>query len=363
MSNVTVYVGDNTKSFRHYVLNIDPNAEEANSQNWNISNEIVYLYTQNHTNKELIQIFLDAKEIIFYQPVTWSSDESKFHTIGWLEYINTLREVKMLRTKQIGLGPVAYESQICDLPDFLNPTEPRKTEDPQIWVVGCSYTNGHGLADRNTRFGQLFANELNMPVSFLTMNGASNQWAADQILKSDIRTNDIVFWGITGVARSTLYTKERPWPITINMLDKEIPVYKQFILDNRKIAPMRRMITEEFLLSDHSFYETVNHVDQVYNYLKKLNTKFLLGYFADLDFPYLDHMGRMMHYITNKNDPRVFVIKPEYPWIDMIRRGLSDTNYDNAREETLFHHPGPGQHQAYSKALLQRYSELYIMQE
>ena len=126
------------------------------------------------------------------------------------------------------------------------------------------------------------------------------------------------------------------------------------ILDN-KIAPMRRMITEEFLLSDHSFFESINHIDQVYNYLKKLKVNFIIGYFADLDFPYLDHMGRMMHYIISKNDPRLHVIRPEYPWKDIIIRSPEDTNND----DTPVHHPGPQQHKIYANDLISLYNQLY----
>ena len=354
IENLTVYVGDDSTSFRLTVTSINKFACEYIPYHGAQGN-IVYLHTTKFSPKELYTILTQAKEVIYCATNSWSSVESMYHTIGWIEFINTVRPIQILRAGQYGLGPVLYTSAAFNKPTFLNTVQGRQTDGPQVWMVGCSFTNGHGLADQNLRFGQLFADTLGLPVSFLAMNGASNQWIADQILKADIKENDIVFCGLTGVARSTIYTEEKPWPITINMLDKQQPMYKRLIVDNKKIAPMRRMITEEFLLSDHSLFESINHIEQVKNHLQMINTKHLIGYFADLDFPYLHHMGRMMHYIVSQADPRMFVIRPEYPWADIITRSSEDTNND----ETPVNHPGPNQHKIYADDLLETYNKIY----
>jgi hypothetical protein len=354
MNHLTVYIGDDSPSFRVFVANLDKSAQYKVGHDFSPVTK-VYLSTVQFGPKHLMELLVAAKEIIYCPPVNWSNKDVKYHTIGWIEYINTVRPIQTLRAGQYGLGPILYTPSAFNKPTFLNPVQGRQTDGPQVWMVGCSFTNGHGLADRNLRFGQLFADTLGLPVSFLTMNGASNQWIADQILKADIRENDIVFCGLTGVARSTIYTEEKPWPITINMLDKQQPYYRSLIVNNNKIAPMRRMITEEFLLSDHSFFESINHIEQIKNYLQMINVKHLIGYFADLDFPYLDHMGRMMHYIVSQDTPNMFVIRPEYPWVDIITRSPEDTNNDN----TPVHHPGPNQHQVYANDLLAIYNKIY----
>lgn len=354
IENLTVYVGDDSTSFRLSVTSINKLAYEYKT-GYITQGNIVYLHTTKLSPKELYIVLTQAKEVIYCATNSWSSVESKYHTIGWIEYINTIRPIQTLRAGQYGLGPILYTPTTFSKPSFLEPLSGRQTTGPQIWMAGCSFTNGHGLADQNLRFGQLFADRLGLPVSFLAMNGASNQWAADQILKADIQENDIVVWGITGIARSTIYTEEKPWPITINMLDKQQPVYQRLIVDNKKIAPMRRMITEEFLLSDHSLFESINHIEQVKNHLQMINAKHLIGYFADLDFPYLHHMGRMMHYIVSQKDPRMFVICPEYPWADIITRSPEDTSND----ETPVHHPGPKQHKIYADDLLETYNKIY----
>ena len=354
MNHLTVYIGDDSPSFRVFVANLDKSAQYKFGHDFSHVTK-VYLSTVQFSPKHLMELLVAAKEIIYCPPVNWSDKDVKYHTIGWIEYINTVRPIQTLRAGQYGLGPILYTPSPFNKPGFLNPTQNRQTDDKQIWMAGCSFTNGHGLANKDLRFGQLFADQLGLPVSFLTMNGASNQWTADQILKSDIRPGDIVFWGITGIARSTIYTEEKPWPITINMLDQKQSVYQRLIIDNKKIAPMRRMITEEFLLSDHSFFESINHIEQVKNHLMMVGTEHMIGYFADLDFPYLDHMGRMMHYIVSQENPKIFVIRPELPWADIIIRGPEDTQND----DTPVYHPGPQQHQVYANDLLATYNKLY----
>ena len=364
IKNLTVYVGDKTTSFRILMNTISPLSVPYNLTD-SEDRQIVYLHTTDFAPKYLCDIFFKAKEIVYVEPALWSNAEAEYHTIGWMEFISTYRKVKMLKAGEYGRGAIEYKLTKFNKPKFLDPVAQRASEGPQIWMIGCSFTYGHGLDDINKRFGQLFADNVGLPVSFLTMNGASNQWAADQIFKSDIRPGDIVFWGVTGIARSTIYTKERPWPITVNLLDKsKETVMRTLFVDSRKIAPMRRMISEEFLLSDHSFYESINHIEQVHNYLKKLDVKYLIGYFAELDFPYLDHMGRMMHYIIDKNDPKLFVIRPEYPWADLITRSGNDVDHNDDTTIDLqmvrgVHHPGPRQHKIFADDLLSVYNKLY----
>ena len=345
-----VYIGDNSIAFKTSI------GQFAKEYTQDCTSDNIFLSIDTVSTKILTQLCTEANEVIFCPPVKWSSDDLKLYTTGWIEYLSTFREVKELRRNYYGLGPIKYTNKNFDLADFLKPDDIRKTEGKQIWIIGCSFSNGHGLENKEQRFGQLFADYFGLPVTFLTMNGASNQWCANQILQSDIREGDIVFWGITGVARSTLYTEDRQWPITINMLDKTKWMYKHLIIDNKKIAPMRRMITEEFLLSSHSLYETINHIEQVKNFLNITKCNYLIGYFADIDFPYIHHMGQMMHYIVQKNDNKLFVIRPEYPWADLITRSVRD----DADDDAPVHHPGPKQHKIYADDLINKYTHLYM---
>lgn len=71
---------------------------------------------------------------------------------------------------------------------------------PVLWTVGCSVTAGVGV-EHNDRWGTLLSKYLDLPEITLSKGGASMYWAADQILRSDVRESDVVVWGLTNVPR------------------------------------------------------------------------------------------------------------------------------------------------------------------
>ena len=146
---------------------------------------------------------------------------------------------------------------------FLSINDTRKTNDSQLWIVGCSFAHGNGI-NKDQRFGQLLADKFNIPVSFLTQGGTSISWAADQILRSDICANDIVVWALTGAARLVfLDEKNKLNHVYANNFD-DTPYIKDFLNKN-------------FLVSNHMLYESFTHICQVKNYLEKIGACFILA--------------------------------------------------------------------------------------
>jgi hypothetical protein len=86
----------------------------------------------------------------------------------------------------------------------------RQHESPVLWTVGCSVTYGLGVTD-NDRWGKLLSDKLNLPEVRLSWPGSSINWAADQILRADIRDGDVVVWGVTTQGRVD-YAKD--WKLT-----------------------------------------------------------------------------------------------------------------------------------------------------
>jgi hypothetical protein len=76
----------------------------------------------------------------------------------------------------------------------------RSTDSPVLWTAGCSITAGVGV-EHTDRWGTLLSKYLNLPEITLSKGGTSIFWSADQLLRSDIRENDIVVWGVTNVPR------------------------------------------------------------------------------------------------------------------------------------------------------------------
>jgi hypothetical protein len=139
-----------------------------------------------------------ADLIVYAPPDKWSDSffgKSKMQlwTEDYLKAFTHFRPIENLPDRLITKVP-ENKSTILKLSDV------RKTDQPQLWVSGCSYTIGVGV-QYNQRYGQLLADQLNLPVSFLSENGSSITWAADQILRSDLRENDILVWGLTSLPR------------------------------------------------------------------------------------------------------------------------------------------------------------------
>ena len=83
----------------------------------------------------------------------------------------------------------------------------RTTNDPVLWVAGCSFSSAVGV-ESDERWGHYVSNHFNLPEVNIAQGGASITFAADQILRSDIRPSDRVIWGLTGVARVDFVSSE-----------------------------------------------------------------------------------------------------------------------------------------------------------
>jgi hypothetical protein len=142
--------------------------------------------------------------------------------------------------------------------DLIRLSEYRKTNDSQLWGVGCSFTLGTGVTVTD-RYIQLISDEFDLPLNILAESGSSIPWAADQILRSDIRENDIVIWGLTSPERFTYYDTSVHH---INYHSNKL-VYK--------------LVPEVFLVSEHLTYQAVISVLQVVNFCSKIKAKLLIG--------------------------------------------------------------------------------------
>ena len=97
--------------------------------------------------------------------------------------------------------------------NFLKNT--RTNNSPVLWTAGCSVTYGTGV-EYSSRWGSLLASYLNLPEVTLSQGGSSIFWAADQLLRSDIRPGDIVVWGLTNVPRISI---SKNWNFTSVTID------------------------------------------------------------------------------------------------------------------------------------------------
>ena len=351
-----IYIGDDSQGFKNYA--VADNAEEYiyETFEWANNSPNGYVAIPNFLNintafiTPLIETLTSAKEVVFCHPMKeWNDPDFKDFFDGLEKWLGSKRGIQRLREKQWNLGPVSYDPEPYTKPKYLEPVAYRQNENgPQVWIGGCSYADGFQLTDKNKRYGQVLANLLGLKVSFLSKEGASNSWIVDQLLRSDIQQDDIVIYGMTGLSRTPIYINDDHVAVNIHSFDKKDKLFDKLLRRQNTSAhsenfekvqnpKIKRYISEEFLLSDHFFYEAINHIEQLENFLKKIKAKFLIMYNPSIEGFYLPNTSNMLKYLSTRNSANFFIV--ETAKIDSALDGI---------------HPGPLTHELYAKEILQR---------
>lgn len=223
------------------------------------------------------------------------------------------------------------------LDNFLGLADRRRCHDSQLWVAGCSFAHGTGLSDQTQRYGQLVADHLNLTVSFLTEPGTSIEWAADQIMRSDIQHKDILIWGITGINRASWFDNDG---YTLNVLWSMISDLK--INGEEQKKGSRTDFLSQLIVDDARLYLAMRHVVQVANYCNKLGIDLVL-----ILHPYLSleqHANNLRQFLLEF--PQYLDLDSKFSERDAARRwGYVDLTPDNI-------HPGPMTHHEWANQLI-----------
>lgn len=282
--------------------------------------EVGYTGIEEFSDKSLLlNILLLSDKIIYYPDNTTAKFNLSFPlecSRGLLENILLLvnQHVPVTNLKNQLMGTTQINA---DTTTFLELADQRKTKNPQIWGAGCSFTYGTGV-ELHQRYINLVGKMSNYDISCLATSGASISWTADQILRSDIKKNDIVIWGLTNKERVTWYHQNTVHNITITAYTH----YKWL----EQIIPKKLLIDEK-----NSLYQSMVHIHQVINFCNKIDAKLLLvGLLTQpTEFLYLHNLPNFYQYFNNNG-------------IDNVDFG-TDNN-----------HPGPLQHQLYADAIIKQ---------
>jgi hypothetical protein len=178
---------------------------------------------------------------------------------------------------------VCVKNLTCSILDPISLVDQRRGAGPQLWIAGCSISHGVGV-DTAQRYGQLLADQLNLPCSFLTRSGSAIDWAADQILRSDIQAGDTVLWGLTEPARLT-YVDNNTLLSGVNIASYEMyPGYK-------KIVDLKN------LCSHNTAYQHFYAIQQVINFCNKIKAKLYLVGLLLGSYSYLGFLKTQKNYI------------------------------------------------------------------
>jgi len=356
----TIIIGDTTEDLSYFAKNQDPNAKMWNSALFSeFSNK-------NHTNyislgdvgiSVFLKILLEYQHIIYQNKTGDWSDNGLKQTTENILYLFGLyspsHKISNFNFAQFTLDEFWIQKEHLDADiasnlwiqkkiclhsenNFLGLISHRRSICPQIWVAGCSYAAGNGLNNHvSQRYGSLIAKNLGQHTTNIACGGSSIDFAADQILRSDIRKGDLIIWGLTATQRYTWFNEDR--------IEKINAPY----IDQNDISVSRKKFLQQNLLDESRIYLSQRYIDQVYNLCEKLGCNLILIYHDELSLK--KHVDTMKSFLQN------------YPgFLDineiMIKR-FGGENKLNAR----YHldsgndgkHPGPKTHQIWAEILLE----------
>lgn len=242
---------------------------------FNLPNKSGYTSLADLNRDQILTLAKNATEIHYQKPLYWNSIEFEQAT---QQFLTELVIHHNLKIRNFGLS--------TDSLNILNLIGQKQSSSPQIWNVGCSYAHGWGLESSHERYIDKISNTLNLEVTDLTSPGSSIDWAADQILRSDIGKNDLVVWGITGINRTSYYIDNQYVPI--------VPTFPEFF---GKFTSDQKKFFNRLLVDDNRLVCAIKHVHQVINFVQKIQADIVLFYHRDLGL--LEHSTIFETYLYN----------------------------------------------------------------
>lgn len=320
-AHLTVLVGDVSPELAEYAKQRYPHSFLLHDGNWN------EVCTADHTDQievytclgdlslpRVHQLLRQADLVIYYPPQRWS-DGKDVNIIGATSTIRGLTEYLMLQAADH--THVENLEAIAQLPELMPLQAQRHSDRSQIWFAGCSVTYGHSVNPEQC-YTAIVGEKTDKPVSVLAYPGASNLWAADQILRSDIRTGDIVIWGVTCWNRQSVIHQEQLLHICPNSYMEQPGL--------EKIWPAT------YLTTDTCTYHNMNAIRSVENFIHKIGAELVIfNAVPDDSQRQFFHKSHNFHW---------------FPYPLIVQNNTITGKYIDFGTDNL--HPGPKQHQAYA---------------
>jgi len=189
----TLYIGETNRKDTKYYYTLDKSARNLHIGNYMTApNEkltgVFYTSVADFQNQldTMLQVCWRFDKIIYQPPTTWSDLSVKDQTEQFLILLSLFKPIQNFTT--------------------IDSTR-RKTEQPQIWVAGCSWSSAVGVTEEQ-RWGSLLADQMNVAVTVLAEGGSGNSYQVRKLLSADIRENDIVIFQVTTPHRETIFRQD-----------------------------------------------------------------------------------------------------------------------------------------------------------
>ena len=254
----TLYIGETNPKDTKYYYELDKSACNLYTGNYKSAPEekstgVFYTGLSELKNDYtiLLKICMLFDKIIYRSPAVWTNDLSKQMTDSFL----------IMLSRQQKFDGWIEDFNVDGVNNFAFQNVSRETQDPQLWVAGCSWSSADGV-NKQQRWGDLLANRLNMAVSTLAESGSGISYQAKQTLSADIRENDIVIFQLTTSHRETIFrSKYGLMHVNPSTFEKVPGFYKEY-------SPNR---LDELTLTINQ----ITDIQNVVNFLQKIKAKFL----------------------------------------------------------------------------------------
>jgi len=174
------------------------------------------------------------------------------------KFVNFVQSVKMIK------------HDVVDQPESFvdHPDTAVGSNNPLLWVFGCSHSHGVGLVENEETYGQIMATKLGRPLKLITKPGSSLHWSLRHLVNSQIKPEDIVVWQITSPLRLSMFNGKHVKEVLLARTNDPylLEVYNAF----------------------QSYFMHLSLVNIGVQYLKKLKVKYIL---TSVD----PHDGSMQH--------------------------------------------------------------------
>lgn len=319
-NQLRLYVGDTTQDLADFACQHDPMAYAITGSNVDDEHSgTAYVSLGDLPDlSRFYHLLRRATTIVYHDRAHWSDGKTRtdMHGMAWLSenYIHIVR----------GLHNVQVEG-LPDLPATgVGFTPERTTEDPRLWVGGCSTTFGVGVG-KNERYANVLGDHLDMPLTVLARPGASISWACDQLCRSNIQPRDLVVLGITILPRFAWFHRGELSMIQLS--------YYRLNPEFEKVIPFSQ------LDSDQRLYESMAAIGRLENFCQKVSANLIMiGIHANIN---------LSAQLANRNNFIFF----------HGRNGLDfDSEFLDLGDDQC--HPGPKTHKSYAHAIINKLNDL-----
>lgn len=328
-NKIKIYVGDVSEYLSSTALKEDASAQLLTQHNFkDLSPGTYYVSIGDLSNlADFGKICDQAHEIVYCPPKVWS-DGNNSSMKKWTE--DYLSIFACDPDKKIH----GFNINCDDLVSMTHLADKRKSQEKQIWIAGCSISHGDGVGPQK-RYGQLLSDTFKIPASFLTLPGSSISWAADQLLRSDIKSGDIIFWGLTSPNRffywNEVEKKIERWTTTTEPGSiTSWHVQKRFL---------KQYVTEKFIISDIPVHQSVSSIYQVINFCNKINAQLVLCSLL-------------------RGIEKYLVGVPNFLPLAGLHGRDKDNIFLDVGDDKI--HPGVKSHQYYADKMLEKFYKLYV---